>query len=250
MPDARDWRDLGTRPPFRADVTRVADDHHVLRIRVHRILADGYSVRLFLGELGGLVASSLGFDDFPLLDGELQYADYAVWERSWLCGEALTSRVDHFRRQFAAADLPPALPTDHPRTDQPNRRGRQFAFEFPAALAAAARALAVREQASLYSVLLAAFATAVGSYADHRTVVIAAPLTRRTDPATQLIIGPLMNTVPLRIDLDTGNDLPALVREVKTTVLGALTNQDAPWHHVLAALTRTARSECARTSAS
>ena len=94
----------------------------------------------------------------------------------------------------------------------------------------------MREQASLYSVLLAAFAAAVGTYADQRTVVIAAPLTRRNDPATQLIIGPFMNTVPLRIDVDAEHGLPALVREVKTTVLGALSNQDAPWHHVLAAL--------------
>ncbi|WP_319454755.1 amino acid adenylation domain-containing protein [Mycobacterium sp. RTGN6] len=235
-PDARDWRDLGTQPPFRADVMRVADDHHVLRLRVHRIVADGYSMRLLLGELGGLVASSLGFDDFPVLDGQLQYADYAVWERSWLTGDALTRRVDHFRRQFATADLPAALPTDHPRTDQPHRRGCQFAFEFPPAVAAAARALAVLEQASLYSVLLAAFARAVGTYADQSTVVIAAPLTRRTDPAMQLMIGPFMNTVPLRIDLDAGTDLPGLVRDVKTTVLGALSNQDAPWHLVLAAL--------------
>ena len=231
-PALREWRDLGTRPPFRADVTRFADDHHVLRLRVHRILADGYSMRL----LGGLIASSLGIDDFAVLEGQLQYADYAIWERSWLTGAAVTRRVDHFRRQFAAADLPPSLPTDHPRTGRPDRLGCQFDFEFPPTIAAAARALAVREQASLYSVLLAAFATAVGTYADQRSVVIAAPLTRRTDPATQLMIGPFMNTVPLRIDLDAGDGLPALVREVKTTVLGALSNQDAPWHHVLAAL--------------
>ena len=235
--DAREWRDHGTQPPFRADVTRFAEDHHVLRIRAHRILVDGYSMRLLLGEVGGLVASSLGFEDLPVLGGHLQYADYAVWERSWLIGDALTKRVDHFRRQFGTADLPPALPTDHPRTGQPHRRGDQFAFEFPPAVAAAARALAVHEQASLYSVLLAAFAAAVGTYADQRTVVISAPLTRRTDSVTQLIIGPFMNTVPLRIDVDAEQGLPALVREVKTTVLGALSNQDAPWHHVLEALT-------------
>ena len=236
-PGARDCRDLSTDPPFRADVTRVADDHHILRIRVHRIMADGYSVRLLLAELGALVANSLELDDFPLLDGELQYADYAVWERSWLSGAALTGRVDHFRRQFAVADLPLALPTDHPRTGQRDRHGRQLAFEFPHAVGAAARALAVREQASLYSVLLAAFAMAVGTYAGQGAVAIVSPLSRRTEPATQLMIGPLTNTVPMRIDLDTGNDLPALVREVRATVLGALSNQDAPWHHVLAALT-------------
>ena len=77
----------------------------------------------------------------------------------------------------------------------------------------------------------------MGDYADQRTVVVAAPLTRRADRVTQLMIGPFMNTVPLRIGLEAGSDLPALVREVKSTVQGALSNQDAPWRHVLAALT-------------
>jgi hypothetical protein len=45
-----------------------------------------------------------------------------------------------------------------------------------------------------------------------------------------------MNTVPLRIDVAPGADVPSMVPDVKTTVLGALSNQDAPWQHVLAAL--------------
>ena len=235
-----EWRDLDARPPFRPELMRVADDNHILRLRVHRILADGYTMRLLLSEIGGLVASSVGFDDFPLLDGDLHYADSAVWERSWLRGDALARRIDHFRGQFT--DIPPALPTDHPRSDRPGRRGRQFEFEFPGAVADAARALAVREQATLYTVLLAAFATALGDYADRRTVAIGSPVTRRNDPATQLLLGPFMNTVPLRIDLDAGTDLPALVRDVKTKVLGALSNQDAPWQHVLRSARRAARS--------
>ncbi len=232
-----EWRDLDTRPPFRAELVRVADDNHVLRLRVHRILADGYSMRLLLSEIGGLVSSSLGFNDFPLLDGELQYADYAAWERSWLTGEPLARRVDYFCEQFGHQDLPPALPTDHLRSDCSTRRGRQLAFEFPTPVADAARALAIREQASLYIVLLAAFAAALGSYSGQRAVAIGSPVTRRNDPASQLMLGPFMNTVPLRIDLSAGADLTALVRDVKSKVAGALSNQDAPWQHVLAALT-------------
>jgi hypothetical protein len=231
-----EWQDLHTRPPLRAALVRVADDNHILRLRVHRILADGYTMRLLLSEIGGLVASSAGFSDFPLLDGELQYADYAVWERSWLTGDALTRRVDYFRRQFARG-LPPALPTDHPRSGRPGRCGHQFAFEFPSAVADAARALAVREQASLYAVLLAAFAGALGNYAGQDTVAVGSPVTRRGDPATELILGPFMNTVPLHIDVSAGADLPARVRGVKAKVTGALSNQDAPWQHVRAALT-------------
>ncbi len=232
----REWRDLDVRPPFRPELVRVADGHHILRLRVHRILADGYTMRLLLSEIGGLVASSVGFDDFPLLDGDLQYADYAAWERSWLTGDVLARHVEHFRREFASRELPPALPTDHPRTGRAARRGGQYTFEFPSAAADAARALAVREQASLYAVLLAAFAAALGRYADRGCVVIGSPVTRRNDPATQLMLGPMMNTVPLCVDVETGDDLPRLVGNVKATVLQALAHQDAPWQHVLSAL--------------
>jgi len=232
---ADEWHDLDTRPPLRAEVFRLADDRHILRLRVHRILGDGYSTRLLLSEIGGFVADHLGFDDHTPLDGDLQYADYATWERSWLTGPALTRRVDHFRREFDRA-LPPALPTDRPRIDSPVRYGRQLEFDFPKEVTGATRALAVHEQASLYSVLLAAFASAVGRHTRQRTVVLAAPVARRNDRQTQLMLGPFMNTVPLLVDLDTAADLAGLVRTVKSTVLGALANQDAPWLHVLPAL--------------
>ena len=98
--------------------------------------------------------------------------------------------------------------------------------------------------------LLAAFAAAVGRYADQRTVVIASPVTRRSDPATQLIIGPFMNTVPLRYRPRRRSGPARAGPGGETTVLGALSNQDAPWHHVLAALTAqhgpTARSASVR----
>ncbi len=231
-----EWQDLESRPPFRAEVTRVSGECHILRLRVHRILADGHSMRLMLSEIGGCIASELGFNDFPLRESELQYADYAIWERRWLTDDVLTRRVDHFRSRFAVGELPPALPTDHPRSHHQVRHGRQFAFEFPPAVSEAARTLATREQASLYVVLLAAFAAAIGSYANQRAVAIAVPVTRRSEPEMQLIIGPFMNTVPLRVALGAGTDLPALIRDVKANVLGALSNQDAPWQHVLAAL--------------
>lgn len=229
-------RDLGSRPPFHAELTKIADDQHELRLRVHRILADGYTMRLLLSEIGGLAAQTLGLDDFPLLDGDLQYADYAAWERSWLTDARLARRIDHFSAAFDSGELPPPLPTDRPRAEPPARLGSQHAFEFPPAVADAVRALAVREQASLYSVLLTGFAAAVGRYAQQRSVVIAAPVTRRDNPATQLIMGPFMNTVPLHIDLSEA-DLAGLIHSVKSQVVLALANQDAPWQLVLDALT-------------
>src|SRR4028118_2267075 len=56
----------------------------------------------------------------PLPELRVQYADFAVWQSSWLRGEVLEEEISFWRRQLAG--LPPllALPTDRPRP--PGRR--------------------------------------------------------------------------------------------------------------------------------
>jgi non-ribosomal peptide synthetase component F len=50
------------------------------------------------------------------------------------------------------------------------------------------------------------------------------------------MVGPFMNTLPLRIDLSGEPSLPALAGRVKDVVLEAMAHQDAPFHDVRDAL--------------
>jgi non-ribosomal peptide synthetase component F len=96
--------------------------------------------------------------------------------------------------------------------------------------------MAVRERASLYMVLLAAFASALGKYSGREEVVIGSPVSRRSQPGTEQMIGQFMNTVPLRIEARRDASLPALVRHVKEVLISSLAHQDAPFHLVTARL--------------
>lgn len=229
--------DLAAWPGVRVELLRTREDEHILRLLVHRILGDGFSMRLLLGEIGALYASSLGEMHLPLLDPAIQYADYAAWERGWLTAETLAEQIEFFRGELEGADAAFTLPTDHPRPALRLRRGSRLHFELPPEISDAAHAMAARERASLYMVLLAAFASAIGRYARRPAVVIGSPVSRRNQPGTERILGPFMNTLPLRIDLPDGSSLPNLVRNVKAVLLAALAHQDAPFHHVTAALT-------------
>ena len=230
--------DLGARPPVRAELVRTRDNDHTLNVFVHRIVCDGLATRLLLGEIGALYMNAVtGTSHIPLLDTAVQYADYAAWEHAWLTDERLAREVEFFGRAFTAADAPFGLPTDRPRPLRPRRCGARIPFEIPRETSDAVQRLATRERASLYMLLLAAFASALGKHSGRAAVVIGAPVSRRNHPGTEQLIGPFMNTVPLQIDVSRGGNLRELSGHVKAVLLAALSHQDAPFHRVKARLT-------------
>jgi acyl carrier protein len=230
--------DLAARPPFRAEIRRIAKDVHTLRLLIHRILCDGLSTRLLLSEIAAIYASSRGASYLPLLDSNVDYTDYAVWERSWLTGTALSRQVEFFRQGFGQASggagAMYALPPDTPRPLRRLRRGDVVRFELPSEVGSAAETLAVREQASLPIVLLAAFAGSLLKPNGGHSIAIASAVSRRSQPGTENILGPFMNSLPLRIDLSGGpsQTLPELTRQVKHSMIAALAHADAPFHLV------------------
>ena len=229
--------DLTAAPPLRAEILRTGPGDHTLRLRIHRILGDGLSTRLLLGEIGALYINALGDGDLPLLDSAIQYADYASWERTWLTGKALEKQIEFFRGALAPHDSAFLIPTDRPYPVARSRRGCRIAFELPPEVSATVHSLAAREQASIYMVLLAAFASAIRKATGRQTVIIGSPVSRRSESATQQMLGQFMNTLPLAIGLDRGEGFPGLVRHVKEVLLAALAHQDAPLERVIAALT-------------
>ena len=69
-------------------------------------------------EVGELYRAYSAGEESPLEELPIQYADFAVWQRAWLQGEALEQKLEYWRRQLAGIeDL--ALPTDRPRPARP-----------------------------------------------------------------------------------------------------------------------------------
>ena len=62
-----------------------------------------------------------------LAELEVQYADYAMWQREWLQGEVLQEQIDYWRNQLEGA---PALelPTDKPRPASASHQGAVVPF--------------------------------------------------------------------------------------------------------------------------
>ncbi|MCP4654143.1 MAG: amino acid adenylation domain-containing protein, partial [bacterium] len=116
--------DLRRGPLVRALLLRLTPQEHVAVFTLHHIISDGWSQGLLVRELSAWYAALAGGSPAPLPELPIQYADFAVWQRRWLAGEALDQELAWWRQELAASPQVLDLPTDRPRPPVQSFRGR------------------------------------------------------------------------------------------------------------------------------
>jgi non-ribosomal peptide synthetase component F len=166
----------------------------------------------------------------------VQYADFALWQRHWLLeGPRLNAQFSYWMRQLAG--LPTLeLPTDRPRPTTQSFRGGHQAFELPASVGQGLRSLAEKEGATLFMVLLAAFALLLRRESGQEDVVVGTDVAGRTQRELEDLIGFFINQLVLRVDLSGDPTFRELLGRVREVTLDAYSNQDLPFDRLVTAL--------------
>ncbi|UXA69070.1 amino acid adenylation domain-containing protein [Xanthomonas prunicola] len=231
--------DLANDTLARGQLLHLADDHHVLLITLHHLIADGWSMGLLVRELGTLYAAfAQGLPD-PLPPLPLQYADVAVWQRRWIDGEVLQRQRDFWLDHLHEAPALLELPCDRPRPPLPDHRGEVVTFALDAALTSALKTLSQRHGTTVFMTLLAAWGVLLARLSGQEQVVIGTPIANRTRSELEPLIGLFVNTQALCIDLRVDPSITGLLAQVRATALAAQAHQDIPFEQVIAALNPT-----------
>ncbi len=228
--------DLARGPLLRARLVRLGEDDWVLLFAVHHAVSDGWSMQLLVGEVAALYAAFLRGDPSPLPELPIQYGDYAAWERSWLAGGTLDRLVAWWAARLRGAPALLELPTDRPRPARRGYRGAQRERVVPPELLGALNALARREGATLYMVVLAAFKLLLARLSGQDDVVVGTPIAGRTRRETEGLIGLFVNTLALRTDLSGEGGFRALLARLREGMLGAHEHQEIPFERLVEAL--------------
>ncbi len=225
--------DLERGPLIRGRLVRLAADDHVLLLTMHHIVSDGWSMGVLVHELSVLYASYRRGEEDPLPPLPVQYADYAVWQRRWLDGEALRQQSDYWKATLAGAPELLELPADHPRPARQDHAGASAAVELDEELTAGLRALSQRHGATLFMTLLAGWATVLSRLSGQTDIVVGTPTANRGRREIEGLIGFFLNTLALRVDLSGSPTVAELVERVKVRALEAQQNQDIPFEQVV-----------------
>ncbi|HEV8580106.1 MAG TPA: amino acid adenylation domain-containing protein [Thermoanaerobaculia bacterium] len=224
--------DLARGPLVRFLLLQVGARDHRLAVVFHHIVADWWSLGVFLRELGDLYNAGEVGAPAPLAPLPVQYADFAVWQRGWLCGERLEAQLAFWRRRLAG--VPPLdLPTDRPRPALRASRGASRPFTLPAELSEGLKALARAEGVTRFMVLLAAFQALLGRYSRQSDFAVGTPIANRNQPWIEDLIGFFVNTLVLRAELGGSPGFRELLRRVRDVALAAYAHQDLPFERLV-----------------
>nr|QEO74274.1 condensation domain-containing protein [uncultured bacterium] len=220
--------DLVRGPLVRVSLLRLGEEEHVLLLTLHHIISDAWSMGVLVRETAALYEAYSEGRPSPLPELQIQYADYAVWQRQRLRGEALERELKYWR-QLAGAPPLLKLPTDHPRPAVPRFSGARESAALPKSLSEELLQLSRGEGATLFMTLLAGFQTLLWHHSRQDDILVGTPVAGRNQSQTEPLIGFFINTLVLRADLSGDPTFRELLGRVREAALGAYTHQDLPF---------------------
>ncbi|MDO0928848.1 amino acid adenylation domain-containing protein [Streptomyces sp. TG1A-8] len=224
--------DLASGPLLRAVAVRTADAEWLVLVAVHHIVSDGWSEGVLARELRELYGAAVEGRPAALAPLDVQYADFAVWQRGALDGPALDGQAAYWRERLAGVQ-PLELPADHRRPAERSGRGGTVALGVPADVVDAVRRTAAGRGASLFMSLLAVFQLLMAKYSGQEDIAVGSPVAGRTRAETEDLIGFFVNTLVMRTDLSGDPTFGELLDRVKDTALGAYDHQDLPFERLV-----------------
>ncbi len=225
--------DLAAGPLFRPLLLRLGAEDHVVLTALHHIVSDGWSTGVLVRELSLLYRAARERRPSPLPEPRVQYADFARWQRQWLAGATLAAEVEHWRRRLL--DLPARLelPADRPRPAVRTLAGAWCPLTVEESLAEALRGIARGEGATLFMLLLGAFAALLARLSGQETFAVGSPIAGRNRLETEGLIGFFVNTLVLRADLGGDPGFRELLARTRAETLEAYAHQDLPFEKLV-----------------
>jgi amino acid adenylation domain-containing protein len=228
--------DLAQPPLWRAALACTGAYTHVLLLTAHHIVLDEWSAGVVLRDLVEAYTAFLGGREPDLPPPAVSYADFAAWQRSRLTEQRLAEMLGHWRERLGGAAFEIDLPFDFPRPANPSYRGERIVTPISGDLVDQLNAVGQSAGATLYMVLLAAFATLVSHYGACDDIAVGSPVANRNHPDLEEVVGCFVNVLVMRIQVGGDPAFADLLTRVRETALDAYAHEETPFEKVVEAL--------------
>ncbi len=222
---------------LRVNLITLSQDEHVLVIVLHHIASDGWSRSIFINELTELYKAYSEKRAAQLAPLDIQFADFAIWQRQYLQGDVLNKRIDYWKKKLEEVSAL-QLPTDNRRPIIQTSKGTSTDFKIDVLLSTQLKQLSQKQGVTLFITLLSAFKVLLHRYSNQEDICVGTSIADRPQREVERLIGFFVNTLALRSEINSNSSFIDLLREVKRTTLEAYEYQDLPFEKVVEAVVK------------
>ncbi|WP_405945142.1 amino acid adenylation domain-containing protein [Streptomyces sp. NBC_00932] len=226
--------DLGGSRPVRLVVLRLAADEHLVGLVSHLAVMDGWSSGVFFRDLALAYRSLSGDEGAGVIEPAVQYADFADWQRASL--EPVKQELLSWWTERLDGLPALAVPADRPRPSVMGFRGGSVPVRFDRGLRDRLAGLGTGRDATLFMVLLSAFATVLMRHSGQHDFAVGTPIAERPLPELDDVMGPFTNTVPIRLDLSGDPSFAELLDRTRERALEAYAHGTLPFETLVGEL--------------
>lgn len=225
--------DLQVGPLLRVALLSIAYDRSVLVMCMHHIISDAWSQSILVDELGRLYSAIQADSPSQLTALPLQYADYAVWQRSKLTEHELDQQLAYWKTSLGGAPPLITFPLDKPRPALETHNGRNSGAVIDRVTVAKLEKLTQLSGNTMFTLLLAAFNVLLARYSGETDLVVGTPVSGRNRTELEGIVGFFLNTLAVRTEMSGNPSFNEVVARVRDSSLQAFAHQDLPFERLV-----------------
>ncbi len=220
-------------PLFSCTLIKLENEEHILLLVNHHIISDAWSMTVFFQEISTCYDAIVKQTSPVLPELPIQYADYSIWQNEWMNSEELQHQLSYWKKQLQGAPPELQLPLDYPRPAVQGFSGAAESIKLPSRLTESLKNISRRENTTLFMTLLATYMVFLFRYTNQEDISVGIPIAGRTKTETETLIGPIINTLVLRISSFSNKTFQELLNKVRQVTLEAYENQNLPFEKLV-----------------
>ncbi|MNW36260.1 Linear gramicidin synthase subunit D [compost metagenome] len=221
---------------IRTTLYQISKEQFFLLFNFHHIIFDGLSMNLLLKELSILYKAFSESQNNPLPSLEVQYTDYAFWQRHRLKGDELFNKQRFWKEQLQNLDEIISFPSDFSRPEILSYLGKNMVISLSESETNSILNICRRNEMTLFVYLLAAFKILICHETKKNDIVIGTPVNGRNYSAFEPLIGLFINMLPIRSEVNCDDSILQLMNNIKLECLKAFNNQDITFDQIVEAV--------------
>jgi len=215
-------------PLCRNRVLILRDRQFLLLQTLHHLVGDAWSLRILEQDLHQRLVQPAP----QTTPSQLTYFDWTSWQERQLQGVRLKRLLQFWTEQMEGVE--PLKLSIHRNEFKPSKgRGSRFGFNIPPQILKAIRALCQPLGCTVFMALQATFQTLLYRYSGQTKFGLGVPIANRNYLETEHLVGLLMNTVPLRSQIEGNPSFKTLLDRVRLHALDAFSHSEIPFEKLV-----------------